>query len=68
MIKRKLYFEKINKFIDEEEVKVICGVRRCGKTVFLKQIIEELITKYNVNSENIFYFSLESAQYSKIKN
>lgn len=42
MIKRKFYLEKIVKLIDTEDIKVITGVRRCGKTVLLKQIIDEL--------------------------
>lgn len=40
MIKRELYLSKIRKFIDKEEIKVIMGIRRCGKTYLLKQIID----------------------------
>ena len=54
MIKRELYLSKIRKFIDKEEIKAITGVRRCGKTCLLKQIIDEL-EKRGVNNENILY-------------
>lgn len=66
MIKRELYLSKIRKFIDKEEIKVITGVRRCGKTCLLKQIIDEL-EKRGVNNENILYVSLESSKYDNIK-
>ena len=51
MIKRKFYLEKIVKLIDTEDIKVITGVRRCGKTVLLKQIIDELENR-GIASEN----------------
>lgn len=66
MIKRELYLEKIRKFINEEEIKVITGLRRSGKTCLLKQIIEEL-KSLGVNDENILYLPLESARYDDIK-
>ena len=65
MIKRDLYLDKIKKFIDEEEIKIITGVRRSGKTCLLKQIIEELKLK-GVSQENIFYIPFESAYYDEI--
>ena len=42
MIKRELYLRKIRDSYDSELIKVIMGVRRCGKSVLLLQIIEEL--------------------------
>lgn len=67
MIKRKFYLEKIVKLIDTEDIKVITGVRRCGKTVLLKQIIDELENR-GIASENIIYMSLESSKYKNIRN
>ena len=66
MILREIYLNKIAKFIDEEEIKVITGVRRCGKTYFLKQIIEKL--KLNgIRDENIIYIPFETSIYDNIK-
>ena len=65
MIKRKFYLEKIVKLIDTEDIKVITGVRRCGKTVLLKQIIDELENR-GIASENIIYMSFESSKYKNI--
>lgn len=67
MIKRKFYLEKIVKLIDTEDIKVITGVRRCGKTVLLKQIIDELENR-GIASENIIYLSFESSKYKNIRN
>lgn len=67
MIKRKFYLEKIVKLIDTEDIKVITGVRRCGKTVLLKQIIDELENR-GIGSENIIYMSFESSKYKNIRN
>lgn len=67
MIKRKFYLEKIVKLIDTEDIKVITGVRRCGKTLLLKQIIDELENR-GIASENIIYMSFESSKYKNIRN
>ncbi|MBE6510246.1 MAG: ATP-binding protein [Methanobrevibacter millerae] len=64
---RESYLKKIRKFIDEEEIKVITGLRRSGKTYFLKQIMNELKEK-GINDSNIVYLPLESAKYDTIKN
>ena len=41
-IKRERYLEKIRPFYDADLIKVLTGVRRCGKSVLLEQIEEEL--------------------------
>ena len=55
------------KLRDTEDIKVITGVRRCGKTVLLKQIIDELKNS-RIASENIIYINFESSKYKNIKN
>jgi len=42
MVKREAYISKIRPFIDQNLIKVITGIRRCGKSVMLKLIQEEL--------------------------
>lgn len=42
MIKRVRYLSKIRPFIDKPLIKAITGIRRCGKSTLLKQIIDEL--------------------------
>ena len=50
MIKRELYLKQIRDSYDSELIKVIMGIRRCGKSVLLLQIIEELKP---LNPENL---------------
>ena len=45
MIKREMYLKKIRDSYDSELIKVIIGVRRSGKSVLMKQIIDELKEK-----------------------
>ncbi|QQB73836.1 ATP-binding protein [Fusobacterium canifelinum] len=52
MTKRELYIEKIKPFIDKDIIKVLTGIRRSGKSVMLKLIMEEL--KQNGINENQF--------------
>lgn len=55
MIKREKYLSAIRGFYDSDLIKVITGVRRCGKSVILESIIEEIKTK----SDNIIYLNFE---------
>ena len=43
MIKRELYMKRIRPFIGTEIVKVMTGIRRCGKSVMLELIKQELV-------------------------
>ena len=45
MIIRERYLKEIRKFYDQDLIKVIIGIRRCGKSVLMKQIMDELKTK-----------------------
>lgn len=58
MIKREMYLSKIRNFYDSELIKVITGIRRCGKSVLMKQIIEE-IKQNNIDDEHIIYMNFE---------
>jgi len=67
MLKREKYLSKIREFYDIDIIKVLTGIRRCGKSVLLKQIIEELKEK-EIKKENIIYINFENIDYSFIKN
>ena len=45
MLQRELYLDKIRPFIDADVVKVLTGIRRCGKTVMLQLVREELLRR-----------------------
>jgi len=42
MVQRKRYLEKLKKLKDKQIIKVVTGVRRCGKSTLLKQFQEYL--------------------------
>ena len=58
MIKRELYLKQIRDSYDSELIKVIMGIRRCGKSVLLLQIIEELKQK-GIKEDHIIYINFE---------
>ena len=45
MLIRENYLSKIRGFYDSDLIKILVGIRRCGKSVILNQIIEELENK-----------------------
>lgn len=65
MITRENYLKKLRRYRDNGDIKVITGVRRCGKTCLLKQLMEEL-KESGVSDENIIYLNFESARYAFI--
>ena len=67
MIKREKYLSKIRPFYDIDLIKVITGIRRCGKSVILMQIIDEL-KKNGVKEEQIIYLNFEFEENSFIEN
>jgi hypothetical protein len=65
VIKRDLYLNQIRDFIDKPIIKVITGIRRCGKSVILKLLKEELLNK-QINEEQIIYLNFDSFEFSDI--
>ena len=62
MVKRELYLKRIRPFFDSEMVKVITGIRRCGKSTIIKQIIQEL-SDSGIPDCRIIYINFEDYQY-----
>ena len=67
MIIREKYLSKIRPFYDQDLIKVITGIRRCGKSVILLQIIDELKEK-GIEESQIIYINFEFEDYAFIKN
>lgn len=67
MVKRDLYLNRISSLIDKDIIKVIVGVRRCGKSYMFNLIIEELL-KRGIDKENIILINFESAKYRNVSN
>lgn len=59
MIKREMYMSRIRPFIGTELVKVMTGIRRCGKSVMLDLIKDEL-KESGVRAEQMITFNFEA--------
>ena len=62
MIDRPIYVDKIMAFTDTPFVKILTGVRRCGKSTILKMIMEKLRQR-GVPEERIVSFHFDSMEY-----
>lgn len=60
MITRTHYINQIRPFFESDLIKVITGIRRCGKSVILSQIAEE----YRSKGQAVLYINFESLEYS----
>ena len=65
MIKREKYLKNIRPFYEQDLIKVITGIRRCGKSVILTQIIDELKQK-GVKESQVIYINFEFMDYVDI--
>ena len=66
MIKRELYMKRIRPFIDTEIIKVMTGIRRCGKSVMLELIKQELVES-GVCESNFISINFEDMRYSHLQ-
>ena len=56
MIRREHYLAQIGPFIDDDLIKVITGIRRCGKSTILQQLAEDIAEK----TDNVIFLEFES--------
>ena len=63
MIYRPMYVDKIMAYVDTPFVKILTGVRRCGKSTILKMIMEKIKTERNVPVERIISCRFDSMEY-----
>ncbi len=62
-ILRDLYLDKLKLFLKTDEVVAVQGVRRCGKSTILLQLLDYLISKKNVNPLNTLYVNFEDESF-----
>ena len=67
MVIRELYLNRIRPFYESEMIKVITGIRRCGKSTIMRQIIDELLIR-RVDVEQIIYINFEDYKYRSLTN
>ena len=56
MIKREHYLRQIEPFIDNDLIKVITGIRRCGKSIILQQLSEQI----SIKTVNVIFLEFEN--------
>lgn len=66
MLNRPLYYEKIRPFINKPFIKVITGIRRCGKSTMML-LIQQLLTEEGVESKQIISINFESMKYYHLR-
>ncbi|MDK7191702.1 ATP-binding protein [Bifidobacterium sp. UMB1197] len=69
LYRREKYLSKIRAFYDDSDlIKVITGIRRCGKSSLMRTIIDELKERSNpVAESNIIYINLDKREYRNVK-
>jgi len=66
MIQREKYMKQILDFLDKPTIKVLTGMRRCGKSALLELTRQALIAR-SVNEKNIIYINFESLRHERLK-
>ena len=66
MIKREEYLKRIRPFMQKEIVKVLTGIRRCGKSVMLELIKEDMVLQ-GIEKENFLSINFETRAVSYVK-
>ena len=62
MIPRIEYLEELKRWKDKDLIKVVTGIRRCGKSTLFEMFIKYL-KENNINSEQIIHLNLEDVDY-----
>ena len=66
MLKREMYLSRIRGFYDSDLIKILVGIRRCGKSVILKQIMNELKEK-KIDEKHIIYINFELIEFEELQ-
>lgn len=67
-IKRERYLNKLISFMWDGQVKVITGIRRCGKSYLLNPLFKNYLIKQGVSNENIISFELDKTSNIRYRN
>jgi len=65
MLKREVYLSQIRGFYSSDLIKILVGIRRCGKSIILEQIIEEL-KKNSIDEGHIIYVNFEFIEFEEL--
>ena len=66
MVERKEYLEKLKLWKDEQVIKVVTGIRRCGKSTLL-ELFREYLLNNGVDKEQIIFINFEDLEYEELQ-
>ena len=66
MLIRERYLSELREFYDSKLIKILVGMRRCGKSTLLKQAIEEIKCR-GINEDHIIYINFENLAFNKLR-
>lgn len=67
MIQRKEYLDQLIQWKDEQVIKVITGIRRCGKSTLLK-LYQDYLKSMGITDDQIVYVNFEELEYEELLN
>lgn len=67
-IKRDRYLNQLISYMWDGQVKVITGIRRCGKSYLLRTLFRQYLLEHGVTAEQILSFELDLAKDIKYRN
>lgn len=68
MIKRDFYLNQIIRHMHNGDIKVITGIRRCGKSVLLFELFRDYLLSNGVLEDQIIAIALDQRRYYKFRN
>ena len=68
MIKRDFYLERMIRSMWNGEIKVITGIRRCGKSVLLFELFYEYLLSHGVQEKEIIKIELDQRRFYQYRN
>lgn len=66
-IQRKEFLEKLSSFKDKQLIKVITGIRRCGKSTLLRQW-QKILLEDGVEEKQIVFINFEDYEFKSLRN
>lgn len=68
IIKRQRYIDKLIRLRNNGQVKIITGIRRCGKSFLLNTLYRDYLLTHGVTSEQIIFLDLDDIQNNRYRN
>ena len=62
MIKRDYYLNRLIDYKDKDVIKIITGIRRCGKSYLLFEIFYKYLLEIGIKEDHIIALNLESGK------